>query len=66
MKTKHFVTPAGRLDKIRMRFDVVDEPGLMFLQSEIVVFLDQFDDFTKSCVKGAVCQAIFVGQKRFL
>jgi hypothetical protein len=65
-EAKDFVTAVGRDDEVRILFDVIDEPGLVFLEFEVVVLFDQFDDVAVNRVKFTVGQAIFFREERFL
>ena len=65
-KAEDFVAAIIGLDEMRIRLDVTDEPFLLVLEFEIIIFLDQFGHFAVLGGKRAVRQAVLVGEKSFL
>jgi hypothetical protein len=64
-EAEDFVAAVVGFDEVGMGLDVIDEPGLVFAESEVIVFLDQFDDLAVEGVEGAVGEAVFFGEERF-
>ena len=50
----------------RILFDVINEPGLVFLELEVVVLFDEFDHVAIDGVEFSIWQTIFLGEESFL
>ena len=65
-KTEHLIAAIIGRDKIRIRFDIINEPLLMLAEFEVIILLAQFLHLAIDGIKLAILVAIFLGQKRFL
>ena len=65
-KAEHFVAAMIRPDKRRILFDVINQPLLLLVQLEEIIFLLQFDDFAVAGIEGPIRTAVLLGQEGFL
>ena len=62
-EAQYFVAPVGGLHEVGVLLNMRDEPGLVVLELEVVVLLDERDDLAPRRIKSAVGQAVLLREK---